>query len=78
MNRLIEAKVMPTSYKFCLAFLSLSLIVCIIHSIIVLNNLDTDFNRFIKEVDMLLFHYSFMTPFDVFLSLRFSTAYYSF
>ncbi|CAD8072198.1 unnamed protein product [Paramecium sonneborni] len=76
LNRLMESDFRPNSYKYCNILLILSQILVMIFCIIVLLNLNQDFNRFIQEVDMLLFSYSFMTPFDIFLALRFSTIYY--
>ncbi|CAD8166698.1 unnamed protein product [Paramecium pentaurelia] len=75
-NGIIDSNFKPISYKLCHIFFFIQLILIAIYSIIILQNLNTDFNRFIQEVDMLLFSYSFMTPFDIFLSLRFSTIYY--
>ncbi|CAK64039.1 unnamed protein product (macronuclear) [Paramecium tetraurelia] len=77
-NRLMESNLRPSSYRYCNLLLFLSQIIVIIFCLIILTNLNDDFNRFIQEVDMLLFSYSFMTPFDIFLSLRFATVYYSF
>ncbi|CAD8161279.1 unnamed protein product [Paramecium octaurelia] len=75
-NGIIDSSFRPISYKFCHIFFFIQLILISTYSIIILQNLNIDFNRFIQEVDMLLFSYSFMTPFDVFLALRFSTVYY--
>ncbi|CAD8075108.1 unnamed protein product [Paramecium sonneborni] len=75
-NGIIDSIFKPTSYKLCHTLFFLQLILIATYCIIILQNLNTDFNRFIQEVDMLLFSYSFMTPFDIFLALRFSTVYY--
>ncbi|CAD8065495.1 unnamed protein product [Paramecium primaurelia] len=75
-NGIIDNTYKPISYKLCHILFFIQLILISTYSIIILQNLNTDFNRFIQEVDMLLFSYSFMTPFDIFLALRFSTVYY--
>ncbi|CAD8176313.1 unnamed protein product [Paramecium octaurelia] len=77
MNGIIDSTFRPISYKLCNIFFLIQLILIAIYSVIILQNLNTDYNRFIQEVDMLLFSYSFMTPFDIFQALRFSTVYYS-
>jgi hypothetical protein len=50
--------------------LALQIIIVAVFAIIVLSLVSVDLNRFIKEIEMISLHASFMAPHDMFFTMR--------
>ncbi|KAM3134253.1 hypothetical protein pb186bvf_013673 [Paramecium bursaria] len=75
--KLIQIQQLPNVFFFTNLLVVIYFLFTTIFFILVLSNTQQDFNRFLKETDMLTFNQAFMSPWDQFLNIRLYSSSYT-